>query len=262
MRSRCDVLLLCLCLLAASIPSFAQQSAAVPQRDPSALAVLQTALSAMGVQLSPPPSSVQVTGSTNPVGSSGFAVGTFTCTVSITSSGYEFCNHFQSGNGIQIFVSGHGAPAISVNGTVKPFLGHMTMASSQGDVPIPVLLEAYLNPAYTVTESATARIGNTAATHVHISNDADQVTRAVTPQEWYFDPTSGLPLHEDYRAPDPLDAMTWTAGARDFGNYQSVGGLVVPSQVTNSVGGTAMSITTISSVQLNVPVAQSQFDLP
>ena len=138
----------------------------------------------------------------------------------------------------------------------------MSMVSAQGHMPILVLLSAILNPGYTIKQATSAKIGNVLATHVHISNDADQVTHAVTPQEWYFDPNSGLPLHVDYRAPDSLNALSWTSEARDFANWQSVGGFLLPLQITNSREGTAVSTTSLSSVQFNVPVTQSQFDLP
>jgi hypothetical protein len=264
MRSRCNVFLLYLCLLTVSIPALAQQSAAVaPQRDAAASATLQKAIAAMSGQSSLPQiTSAQITGSSAPVGNSGYPAGNFTWTVALTASGYEFSNQFQSGGNTQILVSGHGSPAVSANGKVTRLLGHMSMAASQGHMPIVVLLMAMLNQGYTITQSTSAQIGNVLATHVHLSNDADQVTKAVTPQEWYFDPNSGLPLHVDFRAPDALNALSWTAGARDFSNWQSVGGFLLPFQITNSSEGTAVSVTTISSVQMNVPVTQSQFDLP
>jgi hypothetical protein len=225
--------------------------------------MLQTAITAMsGQTVLPQISSVQITGSISPVANSGYPSGNFTWTISITSSGYEFRNQFQSGSNIQIFVSGHGSPAVSANGKIIRLLGHMSAASSPNHIPLAMLVMALQNSGYTLTQSASAQIGNVLAAHVHISYDADQVTQAVTPQEWYFDPNTGLPLRVDYRSPDSLNALSWTAESRAFANWQSLGGILLPSQVINSSQGTPTTVTTISSVQLNVPVTQSQFDLP
>jgi hypothetical protein len=257
-------ILLWFCVLTFSVPTFAQQSAAVaPQRDPAALATLQSVIAAMSGQTTLPQiTSAQITGTINPVGNSGYSAGNFTWTVALTTVGYEFRNQFQSSGNTQIFVSGHGAPAVSANGKVTRLLGHMSQAVSLNHTPLLALLAATLNTGITVTQSSPAQIGNVLAMHIHISDDADQVTQAVTPQEWYFDPNTSLPLRVVYRAPDSLNALSWTSESRDFANWQSLVGVLLPLQVTNSSKGVPTTVTTISSIQLNVPVAQSQFDLP
>jgi hypothetical protein len=266
MRSTCKVVLLC-CTLLASYSGFAQQTAATtPQRDQTALAILQNALFvSVGQSSVPQVTSAQISGSIKPLGNSGYPAGTFTWTVALTATGFEFSNDFQpsdSSASHQLFVSGHGAPAVSVGGNVTRLLGHMSEVSSFTQMTLLALALAVQNTSLTVTQSSSQQIGNVLATHVHVSNDADQVTQAVTPQDWYFDPNTGLPLHLDYHSPDLLDALTWTPESRDFGNWQSIGGILLPSQITNSSNGVPMTVTTITSVQLNVPVTQSQFDLP
>ena len=129
-------------------------------------------------------------------------------------------------------------------------------------MPIVILVTALLNPTYTVTQGTPTQVGSVQAIHVHISNDADAISQAVTPQEWYFDPNTGLPLRVEYHVPDPLNALNWAPGARDFANYQPVNGFLVPFQITNWVSGNSVSVTTISAVQLNIAVTESEFDLP
>src|SRR5205807_9903460 len=134
-------------LLAISGPVFSQP-------DPAALVILQNAIAAMSGQTNLPQiSSAQIAGSITPVGKSGYPAGSFTWTVEVTGSGYEFRNQFHSGGSAQIFVSGHGAPAVSVHGKVRRLLGHMSMVSAQGHMPILVLLSAILNPGYTIKQA-------------------------------------------------------------------------------------------------------------
>jgi hypothetical protein len=62
--------------------------------------------------------------------------------------------------------------------------------------------------------------------------------------------------------PDSLNALHCLPGTRDFANYQATGGFLLPLQITNSLNGNPVSITTITSVQFNVAVTASEFDLP
>lgn len=250
-------------VLLLAVSALAQQSTSSPQRDPTALAILQKALTSITGQISVPAiTSAQITGSVAPVKDSGYPAGSFTWTVGLSSTGFEFRNVFQSGSDTQVFVSGHGAAAVSANGKTIRLLGHMSAGTPPNGIPLLMLLVPMLNKGYTVKQSTPLQIGNVLASHVQVSNDADHVTKAVTPQDWYFDPNTGLPLHVDYRSPDLFDALSWTPESRDFAGWKSIGGVLQPTQVINSSNGTPTTLTTISSVQLNVAVTPSQFDLP
>jgi hypothetical protein len=239
---------------------------ATQQRDASAIATLQRSILALagggaGAINAAPITSVQIAGSITPIAGSGYPAGTFTWTFEVTSSGYQFRNELQTNGTTRVFVSGHGSPANGSNGKVKHTFSHMALAETPSAVPMVVLISVVVNPKYTITQAPPLQIGAIAARHVHISDDRDQVTQAVTPQEWYFDPTSGLPLRVEYRIPDLLDPLSSIKGARDFANYRQLGGFLVPTQTTSSVDGEPVCVTTISSVILNVPVNESEFDL-
>ncbi len=235
-----------------------------PQRDAAALTALARAVAAMGAQATAVQlNTVQETGTINPVTApvSDLPAGTFTWTVEVKNPGYEYRHQLQSGSDISIFVSGHGSPATSFNGAIKPLLGHVALGAAPVQMPILVLVTALLDPTSTIAQATATQLGGVLATHIHISNETNRVTQALTPQEWYFDPNTGLPLRVEYHVPDPLDGLNWMSGARDFANYKAVSGFLFPLQITNWVHGTPVSVTTVSSVQLNIPVTESEFDL-
>lgn len=257
-----------LCLgIASAVPSCWSQVTLQPtptKRDPAALGVLTQAITAMKGQGSAAQiTTLQTTGSISPAGGSGYPGGTFSWTMELTSTGYEFRNQLTQSDGtVSLFVSGFGSPKISLNGSVAPISRHMALASAPAHVGFLVLARALGSSSYTVAAAAPLQIGSVSAVHLHLSNDADGIIQNLTSQEWYFDPTSGLPLRVEYCAPDSLNAAHCFPGARDFSNYQATGGFLLPLQITNSFNGNPVSITTISSVEFNVAVTPSEFDLP
>lgn len=257
--------LLCLGLilvLPVALWSQSPVTVAPTQRDPAALATLTQAITAMGALASAAQiTTVQASGSIGPATGSGYPGGTFTWTTQVTNTGFEFLNQLVQANGdTSGFTSGHGSPTMSLNGSVQSLFPHMALAFAPVHVPFLILGSALSNSAYTVTAAAPLQIGSVAAIHVHVSNDADGITQALTTQEWYFDPNTGLPLRVESRVPDSLNAMHWQRGTRDFANYQTTSGFLLPLQITNSVNGRQVSVATITSVQFNVAVNASEFD--
>ena len=231
------------------------------RRDSAALAVLAKAMAAMGVASgSAPIAAAQTTGTLAPATGSDYPSGTFSWTVEVTSTGYEFLNQVQSNGTLSIFASGHGSPKMSLDGQVRPFFAHMEFASPPVHLPFMIFATAISSPGYTVISAPALLIGGASVLHVHISNDADGITQSLSAQEWYFDP-SGLPLRVDCRVPDPFNALNSLLGTKDFANYKQFSGVLVPTTITSSLNGRALSIASVNSVQLNPAVADSIFDL-
>ena len=162
------------------------------------------------------------------------------------------------------FVAGQKGAAFSFGKRVINMSAHMAMITGPSQLPVFELFRAVNNSKYQVSQGAPLQIGGVSAVHVKISDETDSVSHAVTPQDWYFDPTSGLPLRWEFRVPDTFNAMAGsvTTGAKQFSNYQAVNGVLLAMQTTYFRGGQAVSVTTINSAQLNVPIPVSEFDLP
>jgi hypothetical protein len=254
--------MLALLFVACALPTLAQG----PPRDPAAVAVISKAITAMGFTAGTAPTNVQVTGSVSPAPGSEDPAGTFTSVVEVSASGYQVRNQFQyASNGMQtIFVAGAKGAAFAFGKRVINMSAHLAMITGPSQMPVFELIRAVNNSQYQVSQGAPLQIGGVSAVHVKISDETDSVTHNITPQHWYFDPNSGLPLRWEFREPDTFNAMarSVTTGAKEFSNYQTVNGMLLPMQATYFRDGQPSSITTINSAQFNVQTPGSEFDLP
>lgn len=227
---------------------------------------ISKAIAAMGFTAATLPTNVQLTGSVSPTAGSNDPAGTFTSVVQVSANGYQVRNGFQyASNAMQtIFVAGQKGAAFAFGKRVINMSAHMTMITGPSQMPAFELLRAVNNSNYQVSQGAPLQIGGVSAVHVKLSDETDSVAHTVTPQDWYFDPTSGLPLRWEFRVPDTFNAMAGsvTTGAKQFSNYQAVNGVLLPMQTTYFRGGQAASVTTINSAQFNVQIPDSEFDLP
>jgi outer membrane lipoprotein-sorting protein len=191
-----------------------------PSKDPQALAVLQTALSAMGGQAGV----VQVTdsvatGKMTPAEGSGLKPGTFVW----KTSGTEFRYETQRDSGVEILASGHGKPAVSNADKVRPLFYHITYGALA--VHLPAILaatqisDANISVAYLGTEKAQGK----QTVRVQANLNTDKMIAAVSQQVWYFDAASGMPLRVEYRLPADNDMSSWTDTAMEFSDYRQVG---------------------------------------
>ena len=252
------ILLRCLCCLSAlSLAALAQQ------RDSAALAILTQATTALGGKsILAQFTSAESTGSIQAVAGSTAASGTFVWKHQFSASGYQFRSQFTSNGQTSILVSGTAGGASSTNGTVRTLPAQITLALYPVHLPAVVLSVFLANPNYTITLGSPVQVDGVNANHITVSINTDPVSQAQTPEDWYFDPSSGLPLRVEFRLADAMDALQYTTGAADLANYQSVGGVLTPLLITNTENSVIVSTATITPVQWNYPVSASDFTLP
>jgi hypothetical protein len=242
------------------------QGATTSERDQAALATLSRAVTAMGLTASTNQMTIRLTGSVSPMPSSETPPGTFTSVVELTNDGYQVRNEFQyASDGKQtVFVGGRSGAAFAFGRRVINMSGHVTMVTAPSQMPVFELIRALTKSQYSVIQAAPRQIGGVAAVHIKISDETDFISKGVTLQDWYFDPTSGLPLRWEFLVPDTFDATarSVSSGAREFSNYQSLNNMILPLQSIYFRDGHAISSTTIRSAELNVQISDSIFDLP
>jgi hypothetical protein len=234
-------------------------SPTAPVRDPQAIAVVQSAIAAMGgVGVASGIQDLTIQGtSTDMTGASGQTIG-FTW----RNSGVEFRQELQqAGTTVRISLSGHGTPRDFRNGTWESPPYHESRANLPYYVPIYVLFGEINNPSYTLSYVGSTTIGGRAAIQIHACDESDFFSHLVLPQDWYFDPVSGLPLQVNFKIPSDTDAATSQAGSIQFANFQSVSGVAVPFQITLQEG-VVSSTQIVSSVQFNTGISPSEFDPP
>lgn len=231
-------------------------------QDLAAVAIVNQAVAATGGQsTSTPLSTVQLVGTaTTPGDTSGITV-TATMTYQATSAGFEFRRESQIGVRDTVFVSGYGSPAQSSNGYVQTFEASIGAAIGPTQVPLMVLSQSLSNANYQISLGTTQQIGSVNATHVQITNTANGENQTYTVEDWFFDPSTGLPVEVQCVVPDVNDPTNSVVGTEDFANWQIVSGLLVPLQITDSVGGTLVDSLTISSVTINPSLDPSMFQI-
>jgi len=236
----------------------AQPPNPTPVKNATALAEIEAAITAMGgdaavLQIS---DSV-ITGTITPTTGSWLKPATFVW----KTSGAEFRYEIQRDSGNQIFVSGYGKPAVSRNGKVTPLFYHMAQAARPFALPAIVLLASLTDPEESLVDAGQMLVSGKAASAVRISSTEPDPVAAITLQTWYFDAATSLPLRVEYRLPGATDVTHWANAALDFADFRKAGLVTVPFDVTYSEEGVALETFSVATVDFNVGVSPSEFDL-
>jgi hypothetical protein len=117
------------------------------------------------------------------------------------------------------------------------------------------------NSNYTLSYIGTATVAGKSAIRIHSFDSSDNIGPLVTPQDWYFDPTSFLPLRVEYLFPYQDDANRASPLSMDFANFQSVSGILVPYQLQLHLIS-ASTTATVTSATFNAGLSSSTFDPP
>ncbi len=252
---------LLLATLLLPIPNVAQQTSPEPatQRDPQALAVVQNSIAAMGgAAAAAQVTDTVVTGSIAPSTGSSIKGGAFVW----KTAGSDFRYEKQGNASNQAFVSGHGRPTSIRNGAVTAFEPHIALASPPLHLPVVVLARVVANQDYAVTFLGRAEVNGAPAIKVHISLETDPISALVSPQDWYFDALSGLPLRVEHRFPDNRRPENFVSAAEDFSDFRIVAGLLVPFRITSHENGAPVAVATVMTVTFNNNLSPTEFDAP
>lgn len=245
-----------LLLLSSVIRVEAQNPPAV--RDASAVTAVQNAITALGG-----------TAALNAISDS-TAQGTFlvdpsnpsnTGTFTWQTGGSEFNYTTVSSAMTRTFVSGHGTPGDLQNGVSCPTGPHVVRATLPYHIPGLALLGELNNSNYSMTYVGPETQNGIAVIHVQTADNSDSIGSTVTPQDWYFDASSYLPVSVQYRVPDSVDATVYSALSKNFGTFNQVDSVLVPSSFVNTMNGTSRTIT-VTSLVFNSGLSPSTFDLP
>ncbi len=164
----------------------AQTPNPTPVKNATALAEIEAAITAMGgdaaaIQIS---DSV-VTGTITPTTGSWVKPATFIW----KTSGPEFRYEIRRDSASQIFASGHGRPAVSNNGIVKPLFHHMLYGAQPFQLAPVVLLWKTSDSTCSLTNAGTVTVSGRAAFKVQVNLGADSKVWAVSQQVWYCEAT-------------------------------------------------------------------------
>ena len=175
-----------------------------PNRDAEAVALVQKAIQAMGgastVALV---RSDLVRGTVAQSAGSSATARTFQWEDDFTGAGYEFRNQFHEADGtVRVFGSGHGKPWVVDGAAVKSLPPQVGYASTPYQVPSIVLSRELSSSAASMTLVGTTTVNGRSALQVHVANNSGVTETMLSPRDWYFDSTSGLPIRLTYRVPE------------------------------------------------------------
>jgi hypothetical protein len=224
-------------------------------RDPQAIAVVQSAINAMGGTgaIASIESSIVAGSSVNNA-----AASNGTQSFVWTYAGSEFRNENDAQTGSHILVSNGGVPEDLQNGSWLAAPVAIMQTNLPYHIPALVLLDEINNGNYSFGSLGTMTVDGINALHVPSRDNSDATTLAYTTQDWYFDPTTQLPVRVEYQIPVDQNPQHSLQASIDFSIFRVVSGIAVPFQL-NITEGPASCTSTISSVAFNVNVNPSEF---
>ena len=251
------------------IPPPTELASGTPFQDRRAVATIRRALDALGgINAISQVQSSQITAQSHSPNGKG------TVPVSWEGSGAEWRVTVTVGNSSFTTLTGHGNPAyVFPNGMAAKIPAHVIRAQFVPALVGSILLGQLQNTGYSLLYSGQASLsrGQTAGltgnpaqqftvikTGVFSRNRADKVTL----QTWYFDQTSGLPVRVEFQMPSHVRPDVSSVGAYNFGQYQSVSGVMYPFQLSRYFGSRLLEAVTVQSVLVNPVIPVSDFDSP
>jgi len=226
-------------------------------RDPQAISAVEQALAALGGNAS----SLQVRTAVirgNLQVEAEQTASTFLWEDDLSGKVPEFRKEIHSGDAVRTFVSGHGLPAHEHNGEAKPLSPQIGIATSPLYLPGVVLARKLHNPDY----SFQLVEDNSGFIHVRTSWVLNPATASVTPQDWYFDPTTKIPVWVQYLLPNTEKPGHVKAVSLRFSEFRNVSGIAVPFHIVTQGPDSRIRTATLTDVQVNAaPLNRTDFEV-
>ena len=236
-----------------------------PVRDPQALSLIASSLKALTGSVTVSDVVVQATASY--VAGSDEETGTATLTASGNQEGLVQLN--LSGGSRQEIRNGPAGAWSGPDGTAHSIAIHNCWTDASWFFPALTLEAVAADPQTNVSYFGTDTSKGTPLLHV-------QVTRAPAGQaavvaslilglstmDVYFNPQSYLPVVLDFNTHPDIDAGTNIPVEIQFGNFQTMGGVLVPLQIQKYLQGSLLLNLSVSNASINSGVPASTFTLP
>lgn len=226
-----------------------------PVRDPKALAVVQSAITALGGTAIADLRSWAIEAQVQDTEKDKSG------TVLWQKDGTEFRTERRNSTGTSYIVSGHGKPAWVASGKVTALLPHMVRATFIPALVGSVLLAEFQDKSYSIEYGGISTIDSRSVAVVRTSVRTSQTEALVTPQIWYFDPSTGLPVRVVYRLPSLAGPKVFVSAEADLSDYRPVSRVLYPFRIV-TYRRNEQSVVTLESVNPNAGISSVQFDAP
>jgi hypothetical protein len=254
------------CVLFLALPTFAQVPLLGPPppidspvRDAQAVAAVQNAVNALGgAAVIGQARSCVVQG--NVTGSPGALTPSGSFRWEAAGAEYRFEGSASAGN--NLFVTGHGNPAQSSAGKSQAISPYVARAMFVPALVGPVLLQELQNQSYSIRFSGTDTIGTESVLIITTAAETTYPDNVITPQSWYFDASTGLPVRVDFRSPAPRYPASYVNERFDYSDFRVIAGTIFPFQISLSINGQPVQTFGINTISVNASVPPSDFDAP
>lgn len=261
----CVALRLVICLFACGICVAQKDNGeakvqATPTRNANAISALTTAISALGGQSSwQKLQSIVVQGTLQQSNSS--STQQIRWIDDLSKPFPEFRRETVINGNTVVWISGHGKSAYSNGTSTHSVPTHAMLANLPYYLPAIVLMREIADAQYSIEWIGNETLNGNPVVHVRCSRRNDRVNASVTPQNWYFDATTLLPIRVEFRVPNFANALKTFKGSIDYSGWHNESGLLTPTILTSSrSAGTSITIT-LNSYSLNSTITSSDFEL-
>lgn len=227
--------------------------AQAPVREPSALTILTIATRAMGLNSS--------FGKSPVCRAEGHALylsrnGTFKW----VNDNREFRYENTIDGKTEVYVSGHGGPAVIFAGRTRSLPPHASMA----DLPSHIagfLLSDYLdNPQYQIKLGTPESVAGKQVDIVQIADFGSRL-KSTFIQIWHFDHETGMPFIVEYKVPTHADASILMRYRDQFSSFQIVKGILVPMHIDRYLDDRLIASFDIDQINFGGSSFSSEFEL-
>ena len=245
-----------------SVQATAQQPVAptdqAQERDPQALAIVQSAVRAMGGTV---PSDTTVTGTVTIVAGSQTSSGTIRILTRGTDQTSESITLPQSS---LITVYSQGAASEVSDANMRSLSLERSATSQSLCFPLPFLVAALANVDEAIQYVGLESLGQHSVQHIHLrdtfaSNSELQSLSDFTTFDLWIDQVSGLPLQISGVRRDGGGSYPRIPFDVSFSDYRSVSGIMYPFSVQKSLNGTLWMSVNITDVVFNTGLTDSNF---
>jgi hypothetical protein len=248
-----------LLVLSSSSHLNSQQMATTPPRDPQALTAVQKAVAALGGTTLSQIHDASVQGAIQILPASANQTFSVVWEDAWGKGAPSFRRESHVGGSVSVLVSGNGQPVDSQGGITMKVPRHVAFSCAAVHLPGIILAAQLNNVGYSFKFVEITTLNGQAAVHIQSALTSDPVASALTLQDWYFDPSSGLPLRVDYRVATSPDLLNPGIVSMQFANFQSVSGILVPFRLSETGLAGEQDVVTITSVTLNSGLSPNEF---
>jgi hypothetical protein len=243
----------------AGIPQTPSTTTSAPQRDPQAVALLQTSISVMGV----PPSDSTANGNVTIVAGSLTQQGAVTI---LTRGSTETSIQFQMRDNPWTIVFANGQVNKIEASQTTVYSLELAASSQCLYFPLPLLYGFLNNTDYSIQYVGQEAIGSSTANHIIVQNTFNssptyQFLSPFTEADIWTDASSGLPIKIAMIRRDGGGSAPKIPISVVYSNYQTISGVRYPFTIQEYITDTLWATTTIQSVVFNTGLSDTTFSV-